>query len=366
MKIKNIFLAFFMTLALIGCDDNAGTPNVNEKPTLKIGVIMSFTGADPEGANNAKNALIFVRDKKLSLSPINYEFIFEDSKGEPARGITVAKKVVDYNKVDVIFSNISAVSKAIALHIENEKVVHIAFSSDKETAKGDTSFVFWISAEEYADKMYKLIQKLNAKNIAVMVNSDITSSQRYEALNTLIKDTDIKINKEDIISGTKDFRITIKKMLDTEPDLFLLLAPLPELNIVAKQIREAGSDIMITSMDFINYSAHKELCEGSIYVSTNDGDKQVVEEIMTAIKTENPFALAYMNDALMLIDKAATNFYQQHNTAPTSEELAAEILKIKSFQGAVGDIVIKDNGVINPQAVIKEIKEGHPVIVKKQ
>lgn len=364
MKIRNIFLAFLLTFALVACDDKKETKNVDENPTLKIGVIMSFTGADPEGANNAKNALIFVKDKKLNSSPINYEFIFEDSKGEPARGITVAKKLVDYDKADVIFSNISAVSKAIAPHIEKEKVVHIAFSSDKETAKGDTSFVFWISAEEYADKMYKLLQKLKAKNIVALVNSDITSSQRYDALENLIKDTDIKVYKEDIIPGTKDFRITINKMLEMNPDLFLLLAPLPELDIVAKQIRETGSDIMITSMDFINYSAQKELFEGSIYVSTNDGDKEVVKEIMTAINTENPFALAYMNDALMLINKAATDYYQEHKTKPSSEDLAKEILKIKSYQGAVGDIVIKDDGVINPQAIVKEIKDGHPIIIK--
>lgn len=364
MKIKNILLTCILAILLVACDDKAETPDINSKPTLKIGVIMSFTGADPEGANNAKNALLFVKDKKLNSSPIDYEFIFEDSKGEPAKGITVAKKLVDYDKVDIIFSNISAVSKAIAPYIEKEKVVHIAFSSDKETAKGDTSFVFWISAEEYADKMYKLLQKLNAKNIAVLVNSDITSSQRYDALNNIIKDTDIQVDKEDVIPGTKDFRITINKMLSNQPDVFLLLAPLPELDIIAKQIREAGSDIMITSMDFINYSAHKELFEGSIYISTNDGDKKVVKEIMDAIKTENPFALAYMNDALMLINKAATNFYQQYKTAPTSEELAQEILKIKSFQGAVGDVIIKDGGVINPQAITKEIKDGYPKTLK--
>ena len=50
------------------------------------------------------------------------------------------------------------------------------------------------------------------------------------------KKLDIKVYKEDIISGTKDFRITINKMLEAKPDLLLLLAPLPELDIVAKQV----------------------------------------------------------------------------------------------------------------------------------
>lgn len=361
---KKWLLSLCMILALIACkDEKKETANV--KPEIKIGVIMSFTGAEPEGANNAKNALLFVNDQKLNSSLVNYKFIFEDSHGEPAKGITVAKKLVDYDNVDVIFSNISAVSKAIAPYTESSKVVHLAFSSDKETAKGYTNFVFWISAEEYADKMYKLLQKLNAKNVAVLVNSDPTSTQRYDALQRLVKDTDINMDKEDVIPGTRDFRITINKLLDKNPDLFLLLAPLPELDIIAKQIRETGSDIMISSMDFINYSQQKELFEGSIYVSTNDGDKQTVDEIMQAINTKNPFALAYMHDALMLINQAVTTYYQQNKKIPTKDELAREILKIKSFKGAVGDIIIKDEGIVNPQAVIKKIINGIPVEVEE-
>ena len=362
---KKWILSLCMVLALVACkDEKKIEAEADTRPVVKIGVIMSFTGAEPEGANNAKNALLFVRDNKLKSSPINYELIFEDSRGEPAKGITVAKKLIDLDKVDVIFSNISAVSKSISPYVDASKTVHVAFSSDKETAKGDTSFVFWISAEEYADKMFYLLKKVGAKNVVAIVNTDATSVQRYDALQNLINGSDIQINKEDITPGTRDFRITISKLLNTNPDIILLLAPLPELDIVAKQIRETGSSIMITSMDFINYSQHKELFEGSVYVSTNDGNKQVVDEIMEAINTKNPFALAYMNDAMMLVDKAAIDYYTKNKVVPQKEELAKELLKIKTYKGAVGDIIIKDGGVINPQAVLKKIENGNPIEIK--
>ena len=208
-------------------------------------------------------------------------------------------------------------------------------------------------------------KKLGVKNMAALVNSDPTSTQRYDALQQIIEDSDINVYKEDIIPGTRDFRITINKILDKKPDLLLLLAPLPELDIVAKQVREAGSDIMITSMDFINYSSQKELFEGSIYISTNDGNKQTVEEIMQAINTKNPFALAYMHDALMLVDRAVTTYYKQNRKIPVKDELASEILNVKSFKGAVGDVIIKDQGIINPQAIVKKIINGIPVEIKE-
>lgn len=362
---KKLILSLCMVLVLLACKDEKKAMQANNKPIIKIGVIMSFTGAEPEGANNAKNALLFIKDKKLSSSPISYEFVFEDSRGEPAKGITVAKKLIDYDNVDVIFSNISAVSKSISPYIDASKVVHIAFSSDKETAKGDTGFVFWISAEEYADRMYQLLNKMNVKNIAAIVSIDATSEQRYDALQNLIKDSDIKLYKEEITPGTRDFRITISKILNKKPDLILLLAPLPELDIVAKQIREIGSDIMITSMDFINYSQHKELFEGSIYVSTNDGNTEIVNEIMEAISTQNPFALAYMNDVMMLLNEVIVNSYQKNKVIPKKEELAKALLKLKAFKGAVGEIIIKDGGIINPKAILKKIENGESVKVEE-
>ena len=62
-----------MLLVLASCDNKKTdeTAQADNKPVVKIGVIMSFTGAEPEGANNAKNALLFVRDNKLKSSPIS-------------------------------------------------------------------------------------------------------------------------------------------------------------------------------------------------------------------------------------------------------------------------------------------------------
>ena len=355
---KKLLVILCMALSLVACSEEK-----SDKPVVKIGVIMSFTGAEPEGANNAKNALLFVRDKKLKTD-IKYDLIFEDSAGEIAKGLNAAKKLVSYDNVDVVFSNISGVSKAIAPYLAENQVVHIAFSSDKETAQGDTNFVFWISADEYARKMLGLLQENKYKNVAVVVNSDATSIQRYNALEKLVKGTGIKLQKNEIIPGTRDFKILVDKIVKNKPDTVILLSPLPELDIFAKQFRNANTDIMITSMDFINYSADKKLFENSVYVSTGDGDKQIVQEIMDAIHTKNPFALAYMYDGLTLVDSVINNHYRTTKSLLKHKDLANEIIKVGSFNGAVGNVVIGADGVINPQAVIKQIENGEPVIMK--
>ena len=86
---------------------------------------------------------------------------------------------------------------------------------------------------------------------------------------------------------------------------------------------------------------------------------------MDAIHTKNPFALAYMYDGLNLVDKAVNKAYKTNGYLPKQNDLAKEIIKIGSFNGAVGNVVISSDGVINPQAVIKQIKNGKQVVIKE-
>ena len=50
---KKLFAILCTALSLVACSEEK-----SDKPVVKIGVIMSFTGAEPEGANNAKKRIV--------------------------------------------------------------------------------------------------------------------------------------------------------------------------------------------------------------------------------------------------------------------------------------------------------------------
>ena len=71
-----------------------------------------------------------------------------------------------------------------------------------------------------------------------------------------------------------------------------------------------------------------------------------------------------MYDGLTLVNSVINKHYRATKSLLKHKDLANEIIKVGSFNGAVGNVVIGADGVINPQAVIKQIENGEPVIVK--
>ena len=61
---------------------------------------------------------------------------------------------------------------------------------------------------------------------------------------------------------------------------------------------------------------------------------------------------------------AYTNLYRKNKRVPTSDEVADYLLQLKGYNGAVGELVIDTNGIVLSPAVVKQIKDGHPIEVE--
>lgn len=118
-------------------------------------------------------------------------------------------------------------------------------------------------------------------------------------------------------------------------------------------------------MEFFSHSQNKELFEGEEFVDITDGDKKVVEKIKTAIGIQNPFGLAYAHDIVALVDLIVSDFYTKNNRMPSGKEFSDALIQLKEYKGAVGDVAIDESGVMNPQAVIKVMKDGNALIVEE-
>ena len=71
----------------------------------------------------------------------------------------------------------------------------------------------------------------------------------------------------------------------------------------------------------------------------------------------NPsFGAANAYDLINLIVMASES--KKTSTKPTTEEIAEELLKIKSFFGALGELNVMEDGIIWSEASAKEIKNG--------
>lgn len=96
---KTSRLLLFLVFILLGSLADAFA----ERPAVKIGVLVPLSGDMALHGREIQNALELAQ-KKHANTYYDYRFVFEDSRLEPARTASAAKRLIHQEKVDVIIT----------------------------------------------------------------------------------------------------------------------------------------------------------------------------------------------------------------------------------------------------------------------
>lgn len=180
-----------------------------------------------------------------------------------------------------------------------------------------------------------------------------------------IKNTNIAVlSTEKFNTGTRDFKTQIDKVKSLDPEIYVLEATTPELEILATQLRQAGIKTPVTTMEAFEFSDQLSLFEGMWYVNGADPEQWFID-LYTNKYTEGPkFGAANAYDVLNLIVKASEAI-GNGTTKPTRTEIKDAMVSIAYFDGALGKgLTIDKNGIVDSKAVVRMIKDGKPVTIK--
>lgn len=330
-----------------------------QKPTIKIGVATPLSGMIHKDAEEMKKAMIYIV-RNIKNPDINYELIFEDTAGQASKGISAAKKLIYVDKVNIIISHLSAVSKVISPIATKSNTLHIGTVLDASLNDNPTSFTFWTSADIKAQKYIKYLKKLGVKQTAVLVLNFATTEKLYEELANEAKDNNIQLVKYEFSPNQKDYRIDLLKLKEAKHPFITILMYPPELEIIYKQMNELGITTPISAIESFTVSNSPELFENIPYIDTNVGNTKIVEQIRTGAKTTGTTAFAQLYDILHLIDIINTNFYKRFNKLPNGKEMADMLIKLQNYKGVSGQVKINSDRRIQPEPAILKIINGHP------
>jgi branched-chain amino acid transport system substrate-binding protein len=339
----------------------------DSKPTVKIGVSLPLTGPVAALGESAQKALLLAQ-LNLKNTKYNYEFVFEDDQFKPVVGATLANKFVSIDKADVIFSFGSPVGNIISPIAEKEKVPHINFfASDTKVANGGYNFLHYTPPYIDTDLFVKELNERGLKNIVVFEIADNPGAAAIsEALVKSIEGTDIKIvANPKFNSGTRDFRTLINGVKNLNADIYVLQSSSPELETLFKQMRELGVNTPVTSIETFEFADEISLFEGSWYINAADPQEWFVVDYTAKYGDVPKFGAAHAYDALNIVVQVIEK-NGDGKTVPTRDEIRNGISSIKSFDGAMGKgLKFDDNGQLVSGAVVREVKDGKPVTIKK-
>ncbi len=364
-KTTRIILSVVITAVVFFMGQVFSVSKAAVKETFKIGVSTPLTGNVGFVGVGMKNAMLLAKEK-LGNTKYNYEFIFEDSQFDPKVAASAANKLISIDKVDAIVT-VGHGGPIVSPLATKHNIIHFSISIQPWLAEGDNNFLHWAPSKELNRLLVEEMQRRGIKKVGVFRTVSFEGWQVYmdDFLNR-IKNTDIKmVSDQTFQDGTKDFRSMIAKAKPSQPDIYLLLAQTPELEILAKQIKEAGITTPLTSIESFEATKEVELFEGYWYVSAIAPTSDFTSSYKQKYHDKPPVASANAYDIVNLIVTAVEKTGSSSSKKPSTEKISKELRKIKNFPGALGKLVVGDDGIVLSGVQLKIIKDGEHVAIGK-
>ena len=327
--------------------------NVNQNSPIKIGIILPLTGdlaliGEPAKLG-AEMALKKFKNKKNT-----YQLIFEDDQYNVAKTVTAANKLISTDKIIALITLGSAEGNGVKPIANKNKIIHFnTATSDQTIADGIYIFNHWTPPIEESKVMVTKFIKEKIKKVAIFTTNNDGMMAIASELKRQLKENEIEIILDEIISvGERDFRTQIAKLKNNLPDIIVLQNTPPELEILAKQIKEVGIKIPMTSIEVFDTTSAPDLFKGFWYVTAGDFTDKFKDEY--SLKDNRIPALATGNiyDMVTLIITAA----ERTTGKLTAEKISTELLKVQGQDGAMGSLSINNHGAVISGASLKTVK----------
>ncbi len=239
MKKWYILCIIIAMLIASGCTDEKAP----QKQDIKIGVLITYTGGlGPIGegmANGAKLAAMEINNKGI-IKGKNVTLIIEDTGTDPAKAAEAARKLINFDKVQVIIGGVaSSETLAIAPIAEQNKVVLISASSTSPSVSKAGEYVFRVVPSD-------LLQGEAIAKLALAKN--------YAKAATLVENNDYGIGMEDVFKkhftgnvtsiryekGKGDYRTELESIKKANPDVIIYVGYPADASVILKQSGELG------------------------------------------------------------------------------------------------------------------------------
>ena len=318
---------------------------------IKIGVILPLSGDLAFLGEPAKKAAELALSNFID-SKNKYELIFEDDQFSSVKAATAANKLISVDKVSAIVSFGSSGGNVVSPLAEKNNVIHFAVASDPRVADGNYNFNHWTPP---AEEVRALISELKTRNITkiglITANQDGMLAIADE-LRKQVQGTGIQIvNDQKFNVGEKDFRSVIVKLNQNLPEIIVLINFSPELEILAKQIKDGGIKTPLTSIEAFDQTSQPELFNGYWYASASDPSGEFSKMFKEKTGGDPGFGTGNAYDIVSLL---ITGF--EKTKSLNQEKTLEQLYAIKDFKGAMGPLSIGSDGLVLSTATIKTVK----------
>lgn len=347
-RYTRVLLIFLLPLLFLACSDK------KDSGELRVGAVLPLTGAVAFVGEPERAAMeIAVEDiRNLYGDKLKVELIVEDSAGDAKTAVTVANKLLDVDKVNVLFVSLSKINHAVAPAIRDRKVLHFATTTSDIGVTEITPRTFRIYENFGAEMglLARYAKKSGVKELIGVRVHDYAIDQAFKVLETSAGNMGVKVLEGAIFEpGTKDYRSELQKVPASlnQDQALVFLGYGPEFPNILRMLKELnrGNGRKLGMYTFLTNAARAQgvdLLHGvqfSGFSRTPDDPKIKIltERIRTRMGSfsQTPFInYVYTYDAMMIMAKAAA----KSGGLFDADDLVRTMISEEKYLGVGGEI----------------------------
>ena len=370
MRRKSIATVLILgLLALAGCGGTSGRPAAGSgsgNEPIKIGFVGGLTGPLAEYTTEAKQALDWKVDEinqKGGVLGRPIKMIYSDTKIDPQSARQAVERMVTSDKVVAIIGDYFSPNTAAFLPLLDQYQVPAVSPNSNATniTTSGSKYIFRVvhsSLLEAETLAHYAVEKKGNQTFVILGGSDGFSKANGDAfanaLKTMGKGRLLGYDSYDR-GTTKDFTNLLLKYKDQHPDAIFLAGGLADGALIAKQARDLGIKAQLYGSNaqarpgFFQIAGPAAV--GTILINDYPGDatgadkyaepgtKAFIKEFQAHFNKVPNYDDAHAVDSLMLIVQSI-----EAAKSTKGSDLREQLLKVKDWQGAVGNRRILPNG----------------------
>lgn len=258
--LQAIILLFLIFMAAPSChqpEKKSKTKDTPEIPVYRIGVNLSLTGNGSYFAEEFKKGLDLAF-KYLSSQPgkFNIEVIYEDNKLNPKDAVSITKKLIEINEVDLIISGYTPIIQATASLVNKYEVPMLVTLSSADNIATSYEWVFR-DFELESDNMPLLAayaySRLDLRKGSWLVVNDDMGHDAVKYFTEKFTELGGEMKEGEVFEASEmDLRNKINKVIDKNPEFIIVIGRGGAMINACRQLREQDLDIPIFSNNTID------------------------------------------------------------------------------------------------------------------
>lgn len=314
---------------------------------VKIGAILPLTGPTAYLGEGEKFGMELALKNRTQTTP-KIEIVFEDSQGKPDVAVSLARKFLDLQNVNIQVVATTAMALATLPVYEQSRKDILVFAQSVLpgiTKKYPFAYRLYATADEETDLLAAYAKKQGYKRIGALNVFGKLGEEAIKQFQSKVSGSDIQVvSIESLPLTEKDFRTTLQKFKDLNLNAIMLYPPATVYPTIAKQMDEVGLDLpVLGSLNLAFKGLDKKLTPKFVqktvfpapryFVSNNDPKVKEFDEKTKANGKESSFDIAYFYDMTNILIKAI------EASPSTSPKIIGEtIMKNSPYDGVTGKI----------------------------